>query len=152
MSSRYVLFVGEDNPYGADPDMALYPRPINASGNRLRKILGLRLSTYLGEGIRRCNVCSTKWSWRSARRRARELLEEDRQKCCLIVVLGHKNRKLFGLSSFFEALPREEKVPLLSLPHPSGRVLIWNDREKVLIVRRLLTEYAPSVPWGEIDE
>ena len=34
--------VGEQNPYGADPNFALYPLPENAAGARLARFLGLQ--------------------------------------------------------------------------------------------------------------
>ena len=41
MTSSRPILVGMNNPYGADPAMALYPLPERASGGRLARILGL---------------------------------------------------------------------------------------------------------------
>lgn len=37
---------------------------------------------------------------------------------------------------------------LVSLPHPSGRNLIWNQPGKVSLARGLLRLVAPGVSWG----
>ena len=66
-----VLLVGEANPYGGDPEMALYHLPRGASGDRLREILGLRDATY--EAIPKANLCPQEWDLREARGRAERL-------------------------------------------------------------------------------
>ena len=55
-----VLLVGEVNPYGADPRMALYHLPRGASGDRLREILGLDDATYIRR-LSRVNLCTGRW-------------------------------------------------------------------------------------------
>jgi hypothetical protein len=69
--SRLVL-VGESNPYG-DEGFALYYLPRNASGNRLREILGLSDDAY--EAIARVNLCPGRWSTPKGREAAARLCE-----------------------------------------------------------------------------
>ncbi len=68
------LIVGESNPYGADPQFALYPAPDGCSGHRLCcLILGMHRAAYM-ESFERVNLCAGKWSAPAARNMARELV------------------------------------------------------------------------------
>lgn len=127
------LLVGEVNPYGADPEMALYPLPEEASGGRLARILGLSRGEYLRR-FDRVNLCSGRWSEREARDAAYALMTSGRPK----ILLGTKVRKAFGYDPF----------PLFTrsgdyyfLPHPSGRCRIWNRPGAYEKARELLEEF-----------
>ena len=67
---RRILLVGESNPYGADPEFALFPLPERASGARLQEILRLSTGEYLRRHDR-VNLCAEgKWSGPLARQSA----------------------------------------------------------------------------------
>lgn len=155
-----VLFLGEDNPQSAAPQHALYPLPAGCAGNRFcNDILAVRASTYLATW--RTNLCNPAWLTKNARERAVDLIKHD-VPWDVIVLLGAKVRKVFepmGAKDTFAYRevrlqlgdsPTESKVfRLVSLPHPSGRNLVWNDRRMALKARELLREVAPDYPWGE---
>ena len=124
------LLVGEINPYGADPDFALYPEPRGATGDRLcRLILGMRSGQYM-ERFERVNLCEGKWSIRKARERASRLLAGRPPH---LVLLGSKVCSAFGLefTPFQEieycAPELESPVTTVVLPHPSGLCRLWNE-------------------------
>lgn len=146
-----VLLVGENNPYGADPEMALYHLPVNASGDRLRRILGLHPIDYLA--LRRANLCVGGWSMKAARARAEELHMVEPWPD-VVVALGRKVATAFGYDG--PLLARTEVdvgsvFDLVALPHPSGLNRAWNVLGAVERARALLREVAPGVPWGEAD-
>lgn len=118
------VLVGELNPYGSDPEMALYPLPRNASGNRLRLILDLTDLEYLD--YRRVNLCTGKWGIRAARAAAAEVLEHE--DVCFAVLLGAKVCSAFGVPyEPFTVRPSGRGYPLVVLPHPSGLNRAWNE-------------------------
>ena len=149
-----VLLVGESNPYGADPDFALYPSPEGSAGWRLCvDILGMQRSRYLAT-FARVNLCAGRWSIREARARAADL----RATAGNIVLLGSKVAAAFGYAfdpfSFRVevaavyplVVPRQVAI----LPHPSGRCRLWNEPDAVANARRAVAmvcaEYvAPGV-------
>jgi len=157
-----VLFVGEVNPYGTLPGFALHYLPRTASGNRLRKILGLRDTTYAK--LAKINLCSGRYSVFSARTRATEILTmacdptgrvADPPK--ILVLLGARVRDAFGtldrpfftISQISSAGQVAGRI-LIFLPHPSGRCRSWSDENNVAKARALLREHMPTIPWGEI--
>ena len=160
--SRLVI-VGESNPYGRDPSMALFHLPRHASGDRLREHLGLTDATY--EALDKVNLCAGKWSMAEARRRADELVPDYQ----VLVLLGAKVRAVFGGRggaawgttanvSPFCAQHRSGTLPgpyhhvctLVALPHPSGLSRAWNEPGARLRARSILAKHAPWVPWGEV--
>jgi len=125
------LLVGEANPYGGDPEFALYPSPPGCAGDRLcRKVMGLDPDDYL-ERFDRVNLCPTKWSTREARVRASEILAGDHGAPRAYVLLGSRVKAAFGVGhdpfSHFRSL-RELPGPqvFVVLPHPSGLSRAWN--------------------------
>lgn len=146
-----VLLLGEDNPYGSDPEFALYCRPVRCSGDRLRRIVGLSEEAYLA--LHRKNLCDDAWSNARARIRARELLDSSAP-WRVIVLLGRKVTETFekvvleGPLVAFATRACCPSMTLISLPHPSGRnSALWN-RKAIDRARQLLREAAPEVPWG----
>lgn len=130
------LLVGEVNPYGADPAMALYPLPEDASGGRLARILGLSRGEYLRR-FDRVNLCTGAWSIRAAREASYRLRVEGPPK----ILLGQKVAAAFG----FPAGPHFGKVGnFYFLPHPSGRNRIWNRPGAQEKARELLAEFLPT--------
>jgi hypothetical protein len=152
-----ILLVGESNPYGSLPSRALFPHPRNASGNRIRVILGLTDAAYM-KTFDRVNLCREKWNLREAVQHAGLLLERRGT----YVLLGSKVRSAFhsammsagpGLCSAYHRElnafwwgPRHQ---FICLPHPSGRCRAWNDPDQVERSRALMRAAAPHVAWGE---
>jgi len=147
------LLVGELNPYGSDPRMALFPRPRLAAGNRLRLHLGLTDQQYL-DLFDRANLCVGKWSTKEARSRALELFAEGyRLGRPAIVLLGAKVSAAFrsavlkdaysnsteACAGFFRVLDAVGPKVVL-LPHPSGRSRVWNDPTSRDKAREVLRE------------
>lgn len=126
------LLVGEANPYGSDPEWALYPNPPGCAGDRLcRRVLGLGEEEYL-DGFDRCNLCPREWRAAEARDRATRMRltpGPDRT----FVLLGAKVTRAFGLEwrpFWWERV--QELLPLpvhtfVVLPHPSGLSRYWNE-------------------------
>jgi hypothetical protein len=149
-----VLLVGEDNPYGDLPEFALYSSPDGCSGHRLMKILGLSEDQYLA--LHRTNLCSREaFSMKEARRRAELLCTDPSAPWRVVVLLGRKVADAFGyeLDFFTHGIePRtvawSTPVTLVSLPHPSGRVLLWNKPDTRLRAREIMRELVPELPWG----
>lgn len=142
-----VVFVGEDNPYGGNPFYALYPYPRRASGDNLRRHLGLTDNEYLK--IFRHNLCQGKWGMKEARAEAKRLAETGPWD--LVVMLGAKVKKAFGLEipSFSAASMEPLTKTFIALPHPSGLNRDWNKPGANQRAQELLQRYAPEIPWGE---
>lgn len=146
-----VAIVGELNPYGADPRYALYHEPEGASGDRLRRILGLTVRSYVS--LSKYNLCVGKWSAPAARERAADIWAEH----STIVVLGSKVRSAFqhlickplGRPPILR-LHDESGHALIWLPHPSGLNRMWNYRTNVLRSREIMDTHAGITP--EIEE
>ncbi len=143
--SPTVLVVGELNPYGADPRMALFHLPRRASGDRLRQILGLSDVDY-SRLLAKLNLCAGRWSTPAARRRARLVLETGAAPRVL-VLLGQRVRDAFGAPDFYRVGVVGEKL-VATLPHPSGLCRLWNDPGAVGRARSACEAVAPWVPWG----
>lgn len=156
-----VLLLGEDNPQSASPEHALYDYPPNCAGERLRRlILDIPSDRYLS--IWRTNLCNPTWSEQIARRRALELALDDTWDT--IIMVGRKVARAMAsvdrtrLSKAnqdplepFEVSPRYFRgdtgrwVQLVSLPHPSGRNLIWNNPDARETARRIVRDVAPEL-------
>lgn len=150
------LLVGEANPYGLDPRMALYPRPERASGHRLATlIMGMRETKYLASFERR-NLCPQKWSMKIARENAAQIRAGAHDK---IVLLGAKVCTAFDLpfvpfdvsvatsgsthgEMFSTPRPPAGARTIVILPHPSGLNRIWNEPGAIDRARAALREAA----------
>jgi len=157
-TSGRILLCGEDNPYGSAPEFALYCYPSGCAGYRLRRILGLPQHQYLA--LRRTNLCVGGWSTKAARSRARELLVtcDPVAPPSVLVLLGRKVTEAFEEVALagaplaaFSTWTCCSGTILVSLPHPSGRNLVWNQPWARDRARQLLREVAPEVPWGSAD-
>ena len=147
-----VALVGELNPYGADPRYALYHEPRNASGDRLRRVLGLTVRTYVP--LPKYNLCEASWSTSAARSRAGDIMAEHK----VIVALGAKVRAAFmywriapGLELTAPFVLQGGEHTMVALPHPSGLCRAWNVRENVLRARELVKLHT-GLPCGEVEE
>jgi uracil-DNA glycosylase len=160
-----VLVVGELNPYGMQEWAALYPYPEGASGDRLRRVMGLSVQAYKRLG--RANLCTGRWSTPAAVVRASALvslfvkasvdLTADSATVpkvdvpVAVVLLGAKVRDVFRGSAEFEVRYDLAGVRMVGLPHPSGRCRAWNASDAVLRARSKLRDAAPWVPWGSCE-
>ena len=147
-----VLLVGEVNPYGSRPELALYHLPRGASGDRLRSLMGLSDADY-HKYCSRVNLCTGKWVLGAARRLASGLMAERSES--VFVLLGSRVRLAFnGPSSFccMSTCGGRGVIVLVGLPHPSGRNRMWNNPATCLRVPARLRPVAPWVPWGSHSE
>jgi hypothetical protein len=133
-----ALLVGEDNPLGADPRAALFPRPRGRAGDRLRRLLDLTDVQYLA-AFARANLCAGRWDAREARVAAEELADAASEVGAPLVLLGRKVAGAFGLAAappFSRASVGASAAYLV--PHPSGRCREWNDPASAARLRSLL--------------
>lgn len=134
------LLVGEANPYGSDPEFALYPSPPGCAGDRLcRLVMGLDPDDYLAR-FDRMNLCPRAWSMRDARARAYAIRKECRttptillgSKVCAAFEIDFKPFALVGdranvrERSIIELETRRVPVYVV-LPHPSGLSRSWHE-------------------------
>lgn len=145
-----VVLVGELNPYGADPRMALHDLPDAASGARLRRILGLSRPRY--RALTRYNLCEGQWDLEEARGQAQVILHDHRGD--VLVLLGRKVASAFRHrhARLLSIVDEVGHAPWVILPHPSGLNRLWNDGETERRTIALLREVAPEVPWLEQTE
>jgi len=135
-----VLLIGEQNPYGGDPEFALWPSPPNCSGWRLcYRILNMDSEQYL-DTFDRANLCEGPWSMPKAREAARGIAAHRRGP---MVLLGAKVCEAFGVA--FQPLTVQMSLlgpdrDVCILPHPSGRSLAWNDPTAAERARLLVTQ------------
>jgi len=139
-----VLLVGEVNPFGGNPRMALFYHPRTSSGNRARLILGLSDGDYV-RYCGRVNLCVGRFELGAARVAAATLLSSRTE--LVFVLLGLRVRQSFFVPRLYEPSVRAGKT-LVAVPHPSGRCRAWNDPSVASRVRDLLRELVPDVPWG----
>ena len=150
-----VLLLGESNPYGSNPEFALYCYPPGCAGYRLHHILGLPQHQYLA--LHRKNLCDGDWSKEQAKKRARELISSAAP-WRVMVLLGRKVTETFEKVALrdvplvpFSSRMCSPSLTLVSLPHPSGRnAAAWNLQARAR-ARQLLRELAPEVAWGSAD-
>lgn len=146
------LLVGEANPYGADPEYALFPYPENSAGGRLcRLVLGYE---GVGEYLRtydRANLCTGKWGAVAARDAADDLLGAQLGRSpAPVVLLGRKVAAAFDrpeppFSMVRRAVFGRDRTFVL-LPHPSGLCRLWSEPGAFERARALLLE--AGVPVG----
>lgn len=140
-----LVLVGENNPFGSDPEYALFPFPENSAGARLRTIFGLSKRNYLD--LSRMNLCDGPWSRVEARLRAQEIRLDPEHD--VIVTLGRKVARAFFLHSTFFRIVDERATKFVVLPHPSGLCRVWNEPGAAKRARDVMRSVAPGVPWGE---
>jgi len=138
-----VLIVGEDNPWGNDPRMALFHLPRHASGNRLREHLGLTDQQY--ERLFKMNLCPEKWSMKVAREVAK--IVSGKPNLATVIMLGAKVKKAFGCQhiAFFDSTDSSVWPTFVSLPHPSGLNRLWNAPDARQRAQDLLRKVCPPV-------
>lgn len=125
---KRVLLVGESNPYGDDPRLALLPAgsTSRASASRLVRILGWERREFLRTFDRVNLLKEGKWDRAEARQSANRLKHWNR------VLLGARVAEAHGLAfTPFKVWHSHRKgrrsFRALILPHPSGRCRVWND-------------------------
>jgi hypothetical protein len=134
-----VLLVGESNPYGADPEFALYSRPNGCSGHRLQsRILELQEEQYLA--IWRTNLCVGDWNLQAARLRASQLVSDSAPWRC-VIMLGSKVASAFtyqrGILTSGAIATAARRFRVAHLPHPSGRNARFHDERCIETTRSL---------------
>lgn len=146
-----VLLVGEDNPQSTDPRHALYPYPPRCAGERLcNDILDLSTGTYLA--IWRTNLCGGRWNKREASDRS-DVLLAPAAPWRTVILLGKKVKDTFRFTGDFfsvhnyqhPTLGSEHTWKVISLPHPSGRNLVWNSQAVRDNARALIQEHVPGL-------
>lgn len=133
------LLVGECNPYGPDPEFALYPAPDGSAGHRLAtKILGLSRKDYL-KRFDRINLCSGRWSIRAARAEAQRLCDAGEHET--FVLFGSKVASAFLPGPYAPFRIHEHCAGrFVVLPHPSGLSRGWDAPGSFERARALLHE------------
>jgi hypothetical protein len=166
-ATNLVLIVGETNPYGADPDYALYHLPERAAGGRLQaSIMGVSARHWYLP-MWRTNLCTGAWDSGEAKDRAAVLLDSAAP-WRTIIMLGKQVMRSFTFHTWQQAMPftsyaswrrssnddiapdRDRMFTLVALPHPSGRNTIWNTPKAVAQAREVLGEVIPGIPWGSL--
>jgi hypothetical protein len=136
------LLVGEANPYGGDPEYALWPAPRGCAGDRLcRLVLQMGEEEYL-DRFERVNLCPSTWSIRVAREQAARLRSERDGP---VVLLGAKVCDAFRMAFLpFTARVWPEhgarQLRFVTLPHPSGLSRLWNEPGAYARARQVLRE------------
>lgn len=153
------VLVGELNPYGAHPSLALYDRPTGSAGERMRRLV-CAVQPWRYRAFSRHNLCTEKWETRSARASAAHLHTAYRGR--VLVLLGRKVARAFGLVDveaftlhrpYGHTLVDGDPTLYVVLPHPSGLCREWGEPGAFARARNLLREACPEVPWGEaLDE
>lgn len=146
-----VTVIGELNPFGVNPRLALYHLPRTSSGNRLRIIMGLSDVEY--SKLRKLNLCIGKWDSVRAKACAFACIigaKESSDTHDLLILLGSKVRDAFGVpNKEFWWEEQGGNTTLVTLPHPSGRNPVWNNPGAITKARKLLKQHAPLIPWGQ---
>lgn len=128
------VLLGEDNPYSADPDMALFPHPERSAGYRLAvRILGMSRDAYLCK-FDRVNLCRGSWFLSEARETWSNIVGSH-PRPRYAVALGAKVcgalRIRFEPFEVLEPWSPDDchglPFPVAILPHPSGRSRAWNE-------------------------
>ncbi len=148
------ILVGEVNPYGAEPEYALYCLPENSAGGRLQRlVLGVRRTRYLD--FPRYNLCVGKWSIRAARLEAERLrLVQHRGR--KLVLLGSKVCGAFGVPfvpcSLQGGVDSADTCTYVVLPHPSGLNRFWNEPGAFEMARATVQREFPHIDFGSRGE
>jgi hypothetical protein len=138
-----VLLLGEDNPYGSEPEFALYCAPTGCAGHRLQShVLGIPRADYLG--IWRANLCTGGWSAKAARARALALTAGHDTPWRIVVALGVKVSSAFGHADVRKAVTRAG-IELVRIGHPSRRNTTYNKPAVVEAARGLVRAVAPEL-------
>lgn len=159
------LLVGEVNPYGSNPDYALWPYPEQASGDRLcRMIMGLDPDSYLRR-FDRINLCEGKWSVRAARSLAETILAT--RKNGPVVLCGSRVCNAFRVTFspstvwaiIWDDVTRTFNLdewlgsgwPLVVLNHPSGLCRAWNEPGAVDAARAALIAAGIDLSTSQVE-
>lgn len=137
------LLVGEANPYGANPEYALYPHPRGCAGHRLcERVMGLTDREYLAR-FDCVNLCPSRWSMREARSTAERIVRDQDVNDFVTVLLGAKVCSAFAVpfdpfKSNVMDIPPDIQRRWVVLPHPSGLSRLWNAPGSYERARRVL--------------
>lgn len=152
-----LVLVGELNPYGPRPSLALLDAPPGSAGERMRRVV-LDIPSRDYRALPRYNLCDYSWSASATRARVPEIARAHPG--AVLVLLGRKVGDAFGcrfapddpwgVPSFTEHLLDPDRGldhAVALLPHPSGLNRLWNDPATLPRVREVLDLAAPG--WRE---
>lgn len=143
MGDTRPVLLGMNNPYGADPAMALYPLPSRSAGGRLQAMSGLSRGDYLRLFDRR-NVLTGEWSAARAKEARAALRSELAGRH--VIVLGAEVNSVMRGGTEHELAPPFRWTPdgvggwIAKAPHPSGRSTFYNDPLSQDLLRIFLEE------------
>ncbi|HEY8924730.1 MAG TPA: hypothetical protein VIU64_10140 [Polyangia bacterium] len=145
------LLVGEAPGPNTDARLPLFPAPNNSAGGRLLKYADIGPADWLGKLVR-MNLCDGPWSARrAAAGRARALMylvsteNYYNGEPLRVLLLGARVARAWGCvapaarhAGFGHTEMRDGALVLRVawIPHPSGRNLLYNDRDNQLRARR----------------
>ena len=149
-----IFLIGEHNPYGADPRYALFPAPARSAGARLCRVLGMTRAGYIARFERRNLLTGPsperdvfRWSVSKAREAASAIRRGMGEGDCA-VLLGARVAAAFGApfkpcegwTCCYTGSAGPGEVLYLTIPHPSGRSLLWNEQGMADRVRLAVEE------------
>lgn len=135
MTDDRPILVGMNNPYGDNPDHALYPLPEGATGWRVWNLLKLvdpdiSMTDYARRFDRR-NLCVGPWHTMRARDSAHSIVSTSRDR--VVVVLGAQTRDAFlARGGHRRDVGPVGHIEMMGcwvhwIPHPSGLNRWYND-------------------------
>jgi hypothetical protein len=133
----WAVIVGETNPYGIEPEFAMYPLPENSAGGRMQRlVLGIPRSDYIK--IPRYNLCEGKWSIKTARKKALVIL--NNHPSCRFILCGKKVCDGFSLDftpyKTLDDFSRNGDFAII--PHPSGLNRMWGEPDAFMRARDVI--------------
>lgn len=139
------LVIGEAPGASTDPRLPLWPDPPGCAGARLMEYSGATFEEYVGR-LRRVNQCVDKWDDTQARHRLVEILVwltsesswTPNGETLRVVLLGRRVATAWGCSATLFGLRTVNGVEVAWIPHPSGRNLVYNDRDAQLKAGRVV--------------
>jgi hypothetical protein len=135
------VIVGMNNPHSDDPKFDLMPFPSGSAGHRLWKMLDDVRPTwrrdYCDKFMRINLLRATTWNLAAAREQLSCVLEAIPDGST-VLLLGRDVQRVFQVSTEPMARERRHNLNLVSVPHPSGRNLWYNDPKNRKRVGRLL--------------
>ena len=145
MTDTRPVIMGMNNPYGANPEMALYPAPATSTGGRLLRFSDLDKRTYLRVFDRR-NLLTGEWTMA----RAREVRESTRLELLgrTVVLLGAPVNSIMRGGTEHELAPPFRWTPdghggwMARVPHPSGLNTFYNDTVHQTLLAIFMQELA----------
>ena len=144
-----ILLVGEYNPHSRADAHALLPTPKGATGDRLRRIIGVSTSQYMRAFDRTNLLMTPRWDGKLARQVADGLTHTRRILLGARVAAAH-GLKFLPFHRFLVVYPFKQYRALI-LPHPSGLCRIWNERGAAKAARDAVARFILEFPREECE-